>query len=229
MTVSRFLQGPAGRGVASALGRVFASAPAVLVAAGVMAAGASVEAKAASFASAVRDAVPQKPYGVPQDVNRLEIALQPLKENRELYQAFLDGYKDLVEDLKDATYGPGKITARQQIGLFKDVILEHIARERRNLREWESQEEAESATPVALKPSEAARKIEEIYQSYVEGNEYLSSVITRTTEDLATIVAAGEADEASIASAFDSFLDFQAQMEELADYEQDGIVPSFPR
>jgi hypothetical protein len=226
MTVSKYLQSGAGRGVAAALGRIFSSAPAAILVAG-MVAGAGVDAKATPFAAAAQAAFAQRGHADIEDVSRLEMVLQPLKENRELYQTFLDGYRNLVEDLKDATYAPGEITSSQQFGLFRDVILENVARERRELREWNRQEELESATPASLKSETKAATVADLYQSYLGANEYLSAVITRTTEDLAAIVEAGAADEASLVAAFDAFLDFQAQMEALADFE--GTAPAVPR
>jgi hypothetical protein len=228
MTVSKYLQSGAGRGVAKALGRVFSRTPAALLVAG-MVAGAGVDAHAMPFAAAGHVAVGQREHVNIQDVSRLEMAMQPLKENRELFETFLDGYRNLVEDLNDATYEPGKITSRQQMGLFRDVVLEHVARERRELREWDRQEKLESATPASLKSEPKPATVADLYQSYLEGNEYLSAVITRTTEDLAAIVEAGAADEASLGAAFDAFLDFQAQMEALADFEDTGSAPAVPR
>jgi hypothetical protein len=225
MTVSKYIQSGAGRGVAAALGRIFSSTPAAILVAG-MVAGAGVDANATPFAAAAQAAVAQRGHADIEDVSRLEMVLQPLKENRELYETFLDGYRNLVEDLKDATYAPGEITSSQQFGLFRDVILENVARER---REWNRQEELESATPASLKSETKAATVADLYQSYLDANEYLSAVITGTTEDLAAIVEAGAADEASLVAAFDAFLDFQAQMEALADFEGTASAPAVPR
>jgi hypothetical protein len=227
MTVSTYLQSGAGRGVAAALGRIFSKVHAGLLVAG-MVAGAGMNASAAPSAAAVHSAVGRRDHGTYQDAGRLETALQPLKEDRELFEAFLDGYRNLVEDLNDATYAPGTITSSQQIGLFRDVILEHVARERRELREGVHQEELESAKPASLDSSSEPASMADLYRAYHEGNEYLRAVITRTTEDLAAVVEAGTAGEASLERAFGAYLDFQAQMQALSDFEDTGspqVVP----
>lgn len=216
--ISEFYSTDIGRNVRKAVGNVLSS-----VVVGATIAASAMPSSAMAGIGSVRVGVvsPRTPETTPQDVSRLETMLQPLKEARERYRELLEGYVLLGEDLSAAVYDDAsEITGKQQVELFRDVVMNHFERERHLRDEVREMEEFDKSVPASFAPDRPS--VEQVYGGYAAGNDVMKQAIEDLTTDLYIIVTTADMGGNDVDAALVSFGNFVQKME--AYVENDGGV-----
>jgi hypothetical protein len=212
--LSEFFKTAQGAAAGQAIAKVIGGGAAVVAA--MAAAIPAPAAYAFPLSSVLRTPAYSAPVVNYQDVLAFDAKLQPLKEQREAYEGLILGYADLLDRMREQTFEPGLVSGREQIEVYKDVILAWIADSHQDLKdsiEDESQANVvEASVSGKTKLGSDKRVFEDAYRKIADRNSELREAIERMSANLYVVTEYGEAGINDVSEAFKAYNEFEREL-----------------